>query len=365
MQGLYIHIPFCEELCTYCDFPKRVKMSYDYKKVYLNKLLRDLIHVLKENAFDTVYIGGGTPNFLPDEMLEAILKKIDELKQKPISEFTIEGNYNHISPSQCAILKKYGVNRVSLGVQTLNKRLGNVINRYTDKQLLRKNVALLRSYGINNINLDFMFGLPYQKINDVKADLAIIKELKVPHVSYYALILEEKSVIYHQLNEGKITLPDADLVADMYDLVIEELKQMGYHHYEISNFSFPGYESKHNLLYWSLDNYYGIGMSASSLINHTRRTESKLIKDYLENRGIIKEELTSKELANEFFWLGLRKIDGVSIKEFKKRFAFDPFLVYDINGLIDKGLLVYDGDYLKLTKLGLDHGNYVFCAFLT
>lgn len=361
MLGLYIHIPFCNSLCKFCDFPKRIKQNKEYIDLYLKKVQADLNKLLNTNyEFDTVYIGGGTPNSLSLSQLEDLLISILKLRLKANFEFTIEGNFELITPQQISLFKKYGVNRLSLGVQTFNERIGLAINRPSRLSVLKEKLQLIREKGIENINCDFIFGLPNQTLYDVQEDLQSILELDLKHVSYYSLILEEKSVLYYEFNKKMIELPDADLSADMYELIIQTLKQNGYTHYEISNFAKPGFESRHNLLYWSLEEYIGIGMSAASYLNNKRYSNSLLINEYLKDVGIT-EAISDK---GEYFWLGLRMLQGLSISKYIEKFHSNPFDDYQIEELINKGLVYLNNDYLKLTSLGLEHGNYVFEYFI-
>ena len=251
MRGLYIHIPFCNNLCYFCDFPKRINQKEEYKAKYINKLCEEINDAVSKYQFDTIYIGGGTPNSLSLKLLEQLFISLSKIDYKRILEFTIETNYELITKEQAQLFKKYHINRVSIGVQTLKSDIAKLINRYSDYEVLKEKIKILNDAGIKNINLDFMFGLPNQTIEDVKNDLRHIKELNVNHISYYSLILEYKTVINHKLNNNEINLPQDDLTSVMYNEIINEMKEMGYHHYEISNFSKKGYESNHNIIYYA------------------------------------------------------------------------------------------------------------------
>lgn len=363
MRGLYIHIPFCKSLCTFCDFPKRINQKEEVINNYLNKLKSEIIN-LKENDIDTIYIGGGTPNFLSLYQLEDLFKEIEKKGFNEIVEYTIEANYELITLEQIKLLKKYNINRISLGVQTLNDITANKINRYCNYPELKEKISLLKENGITNINLDFIFGLPGESIDEVKYNLNKIKDLDVKHISYYSLIIEDKTVLTHQLNMNKIHLPNDDFTADMYELIVNELKGMGYHHYEISNFAKDGYESKHNIIYWSMEEYIGLGASGASYYNGERIYNSKLLTNYMFNSDIIKEEIDIEKAKGEYFWLGLRMIDGVSIAKYKNKYNSNPFDDFNINSLVNKNLLEINGDMIKLTKLGLEHANYVYEQFI-
>ena len=363
MRGLYIHIPFCKRLCTFCDFPKRINQKEEVIKNYLNKLINEIAS-LEENDIDTIYIGGGTPNSLSLDDLEYLFKSIKKKDFKKIIEYTIETNYELITKEQVELFAKYKINRVSIGVQTLNQNHAKDINRYCNYEELKDKIRLLNNAGIVNINLDFIFGLPNETIDDVKYNLSCIKELNVKHISYYSLILEDKTVLSHQLQYNKTKIPDDTVTSNMYQLIIQELDKMGFHHYEISNFALKGYESKHNIIYWDLDEYIGLGVSAASYYKNKRIYNSKLITNYMFDNDIIIDEVPLEISKGEFFWLGLRKIDGVSLVKYKEKYNSNPFDDFNINELINKKLLIIEDDYLKLTSLGLEHGNYVFTYFI-
>ena len=363
MRGLYIHIPFCKRLCTFCDFPKRINQKEETIDLYLKKLIQE-INNLKETDINTIYLGGGTPNSLSLSQLEDLLIAIKNKQFNEILEYTIETNYELITKEQIELFKKYQINRVSIGVQTLNNECANKINRYCDYEILKEKVSLLKENGIHNINLDFIFGLPNEKIEDVIYNLKCISELDVKHISYYSLILEDKTVLSNEISSRKIKLPNDELTDKMYKLIINKLKEMGFNHYEISNFAKKGFESKHNLIYWNLDEYVGLGLSAASYYKGYRIYNSKLLTNYMFDNDIIKEEIDKETSKGEFFWLGLRKISGVSINTYKNRFNSNPFIDFKIDELINKGLLEIDKDMIRLTSFGLEHGNYVFSYFV-
>ena len=363
MRGLYIHIPFCNRLCSFCDFPKRIKQKEEVIDLYLNKLIKE-INELEEVDINTIYIGGGTPNSLSLAQLESLLIAINKKEFKDIYEYSIETNYDLITEEQVKLFKKYNINRVSIGVQTLNKDTADKVNRYCNYEELKYKISLLKENGIYNINLDFIFGLPNETISDIKYNLKCISELDVKHISYYSLIIEDKTVLTHKLNNNMISLPEKAETEEMYYLIIDELKKQGFKHYEISNFSKEGYESKHNLIYWNLDEYIGLGLSAASYYKGVRIYNSKLMLNYMLNNDIIKEEISIDLAKGEYFWLGLRKIDGVSINNYIKKFNSNPFDDFEIEELINKNLLIVENDIIKLTKTGIDFGNYVFSYFV-
>ena len=363
MRGLYIHIPFCKRLCSFCDFPKRINQKEEVIDEYLHKLVNE-IDSLQENDINTIYIGGGTPNSLSLSQLEYLFESIKKKNFSTIVEYTVETNYELITLEQIKLFKKYNINRISIGVQTLNNDIAYSINRYCNYEKLKEKICLLKENGIENINLDFIFGLPNETIEDVKFNLKHIKKLNVEHISYYSLILEDKTVLSHKICNKLVNLPNDDVTSEMYKLIIKFMKELGYHHYEISNFAKYGFESKHNIIYWNLDEYIGLGASGASYYQNYRTYNSKLLTNYMLNNDIIKEEIPPEISKGEYFWLGLRMIDGVTINKYIEKYQSNPFDDFKIQELINKGLLMLDNEYLKLTDLGLEHGNYVFSYFI-
>ena len=267
MRGLYIHIPFCKSICNYCDFTKLVSSNENQEK-YINRLLDEIDYYDNElKNIDTVYIGGGTPNSLPLNLLEKLLIKIKPILEKSI-ESSIELNPEFINKDLVNLLTKYKINRVSIGVESFNDTILESINRKHKKADVINSIKLLKENNINNINIDLIYGLPNQRLEDIKNDLNIFYALNIPHISYYSLILEDKTVFSYLIKNKKLELPDDDLVADMYDYISNDLEKNSYKHYEISNYSKAGFESKHNLLYWNQDEYVGVGLGASGFINN-------------------------------------------------------------------------------------------------
>ena len=281
MKGLYIHIPFCNSICNYCDFTKLVS-SDEVKTKYVDRLLQEIDHYEDElKNINTVYIGGGTPNSLSLKLLKKIFKKIDKYLDESI-ESSIELNPELINIDLIKLLKEYKFNRVSIGVESFNNNILKSINRKHSIDDVFNAIKLLKENGINNINIDLMYGLPNQTINDIKTDLDYFYKLEIPHISYYSLILEDKTVFHHLMDNKKLVLPDDDLVADMYEYISNDLCIHNYNHYEISNYSKKNHESIHNLIYWNQEEYVGVGLGASGFLNHYRYTNNKSMKKYLE-----------------------------------------------------------------------------------
>lgn len=364
LRGLYIHIPFCKSICTYCDFTKRVSSLEIYNK-YIDRLLEE-IDSYRNNLFDvdTVFIGGGTPNVLPLNLLEKLFIKIEDVLNSS-KENSIELNPELITDDLCKLLYKYKFNRVSLGVETLNDNSIKLLNRHHNKNDIIKAFDLLHSNNINNINVDLIFGIPNTNINDVKNDLNFILNLNPTHLSYYSLIIEDKTILKYRIDNGLIKPIDDDLISDMYDYIRNRLNENNYIHYEISNFAKPGYESKHNIKYWDIDEYIGVGLGASGYLNGIRYYNNTDLKAYFNVFKEYDDKLTINDKKNEFMMLGLRLINGVSISKYNKLFnsnIFDDFPI--INKLIKKKLLEINDDNIRIPKDKIFVANIVWSEFV-
>lgn len=361
MIGLYIHIPFCKSLCTYCDFPKKIPRDLDQIATYI-EALKEEIKTYKElfAQIDTIYIGGGTPNALPYPLLAQLLQYIKTLNLK-VKEYTIEANPELISLEQAQLFKESGISRVSLGVQTFSEKGLKILGRHHNKKEVIDSLALLRSCGISNVNIDLIFGYFGQSLIDLKNDIDIALSLNIPHISAYSLILEEKTMLNKKYKEEDL---DEDLIAEMYEYIRFKLKESGYCHYEISNYAKAGYESIHNLKYWNKEEYIGVGMGATSYLNSTRSTNSSFINKYFKKMDVYIEELTLQDEKKEFMLLGLRKIKGVSKKEYRKRFNSTIEKDFNLDKLKIMGLLAEDEENIYLTAKGQLLGNIVFEEFV-
>lgn len=359
MKGLYIHIPFCKHICSYCDFPKKIAYNNEQIDKYLNKLIEE-INELNNEDFDTIYIGGGTPNSLNDSNLKYLLKNIYNKKIK-YKEYTIECNPELITKEQVLLFKKYGINRVSLGVQTFNDKGLKLLNRHHNESDIINSVNILKENGINNINIDLIYGYFNETIDDLKYDLEMINKLNITHVSCYTLILEKNTLLYKLHKEKEL---NEDLIADMMDYTYKYLAKIGFNHYEISNFAKDRYESLHNLKYWNKNDYIGLGMGATSSINNKRITNSYLINNYLKNKDKYIEYLNIDDLKKEFIIMGLRKIKGILKEDYYNRFNSKINDDFNYKKLIDLKLLEEDDKSLKLTYKGLFLANIVFEEFI-
>lgn len=358
--GLYIHIPFCRKICPYCDFFKMV-VSNSYQDKYIDYLVKDLNNLkIEENALiDTIYIGGGTPSSLSINNLERLLKVISK-KIKSISEFTVELNPEDIDYKLIKVLRKYPVNRISIGIQTFNKKFQTLLNRFSDFNDMLEKMNLLKLAGFTNINVDLMYGFYEQSLDELKDDLEKMCLLRPTHISTYSLILEEKTIFYHEYLKGNFKLLDEDLESMMYYEIIKYLNKNGFEHYEISNFAVKGKESKHNLTYWENREYLAVGAGASGYYNNFRYKITTKIIDYyrgVDNNQIAlveKEYIDLENKMSEEIMLGLRLIKGISLDSFYEKYQKNLLEVYPYClDLIKQGFLEIKDNYLRIT-----HNNY-------
>ena len=373
--SLYIHIPFCVSKCYYCDFSSFSNMN-DKIDSYINSLINELSlykERIKGYQIKTIFIGGGTPSCIDPRYINRIMDYIyKNFNTNNLTEVTIEANPGTLDKEKIKIYKQSGINRVSMGAQTLDNDLLLSIGRSHDVDDFYKSYDLLRQANINNINVDLIFGLPNQKLDDVIDSLKKVIELKVEHISYYGLILEEGTYLNKLFNEKKISLPNEDDERLMYHKATEYLIHNGYNHYEISNYSLPNYECKHNLVYWDVKPYIGFGLSSHSNIEGKRFWNTSNINRYIEDLSKNNFPLEGEEVINkdneidEFCILGLRKIVGINKKEFKNRFGIEIENIYKdiINKHVSNGLIYNSVEYIKLTKKGLDLSNLVEVDFL-
>ena len=315
----------------------------------------------------TLYIGGGTPTALSASQLAFLLEKLTD----KLEELTIEANPGDLDQEKIAVLKDSPVNRVSLGVQTFNDRMLKQIGRSHLEKDIYENIANLKKAGFDNISIDLIYALPKQTMEDVTINVAKAIALDIPHMSLYSLILENHTVFMNRMRRGKLPLPKEDLEAEMFEYIIAELGKAGFEHYEISNFSKPGFESRHNLMYWDNAEYYGIGAGASGYVDGVRYKNHGPIRHYLQaveagNARVQEEVLTLKEKMEEEMFLGLRKKSGVSKKRFEEKFglSFEDQYGAVVFELTEQGLLVPDRDIVRMTKQGLFLGDTVAEKFI-
>ena len=366
----YVHIPFCTQICYYCDFSK-VFIKNQPVDSYLEHLLQEFASY-DIQKLRTLYIGGGTPTALSASQLEVLLDGLTRnLDLSVLEELTIEANPGDLDEDKIAVLKDSAVNRVSLGVQTFDDKMLKKIGRSHLEKDIYENIDRLKLVGFDNISIDLIYALPGQTMEQVKDNVAKAIALDIPHMSLYSLILENHTVFMNRMRRGKLPLPKEEVEAEMFEYIIAELERSGFEHYEISNFSKPGFESRHNLMYWDNAEYYGIGAGASGYVNGVRYKNHGPIRHYLKaveegNARITEEHLTLREQMEEEMFLGLRKKSGVSMTRFEEKFgrSFDGLYGEIVRDLVQQGLMQVDGDRVRMTKRGLFLGDTVAERFI-
>lgn len=376
--GIYIHIPFCKKKCSYCDFKSFENINENIKKEYIEALIKE-IQLTKNNSnyiVSTIYIGGGTPSFIDEKYIKEILQAIyKKWEIKPEVEITIEINPGTINKSKLEAYRMMGINRLSIGLQSTNDYLLKKIGRIHNYQDFLDTYILARKTGFENINVDLMLALPEQTLENLMQSVRKIINLNPEHISIYSLILEENTELFSKVQKGEEALVKDELEREMYWKSKEAFEEVGYIHYEISNYSKKGYESKHNKNCWSQKEYLGFGIAAHSYLEEKRFCNIDNINKYIENikkgnleeNRIIEEKNRTKEnIAKEYMMLGLRKIEGVSISEFQRKFELNPlfYFRFEISKLQKLDLIEVDLDNIRLTKRGLDLANIVFEEFV-
>ena len=369
-SSAYVHIPFCTQICYYCDFSK-VFIKNQPVDAYLEHLIQET-RSYEIGKLRTLYIGGGTPTALSAQQLAYLLTELPKVMDlSEVEEFTIEANPGDLDPDKIVVLKESQVNRVSLGVQTFDNKMLKKIGRSHQEQDIYDNIRHLKQAGFDNISIDLIYALPGQTMDQVKENVAKAIDLDIPHMSLYSLILENHTVFMNRMRRGKLPLPKEELEAEMFEYIIEELEKAGFEHYEISNFSKPGFESQHNLVYWDNAEYYGLGAGASGYVDGIRYKNHGPIRHYLEaveagKARITEEHLTLEEKMEEELFLGLRKKTGVSKARFEEKFgvSFDQRYGQVVASLTEQGLLVPDDKQVRMTKRGLFLGDTVAEKFI-
>lgn len=346
IKHCYIHIPFCNKICSYCDFCKLlIKDSWIDK--YLESLQQEIEEIYQQDELETIYIGGGTPSCLSLSQLEKLLKMINNFKKKKNVEYTIEGNFESTSPEKLELYKKYGVNRLSFGLETTNSKLLKILNREFSNTQVLSVIKKARQLGFQNINVDLMYALPGETKEDLKKDIEYILSLGIEHISTYSLIIEENTVL--KINQFQNLDSDTDF--EMYQIICKELPKQDYLHYEISNFAKAGYESLHNQAYWDNEEYYGFGLGASSYIDNKRIENTRSWNQYIVgNRIKSVESLTEEDKIEYEVILNLRKREGISCPSFQKKYHKELKDCYDYFPLLQQNLLVKEANRLFIPE---------------
>jgi len=382
---LYIHIPFCVKKCNYCDF-----LSYaapcEEKEQYVEKLLEQIRVVAsgtvpgsdpddppkeREEKFkvSTVYIGGGTPTSLNENRLKEILCQLREsFDLLPDAEIAIEANPGTLSKEKLLVMRENGVNRLSLGLQSANEDELKALGRIHSFNDFVESYVNARKAGFDNISVDIMTALPRQSRDALSNTIEKVIELKPEHVSAYSLIIEEDTPFFDLYGDIDGPVVGEELERELYYFAKSRLEEAGYEQYEISNFARPGFESRHNTGYWRRTPYFGLGLGASSFFAGFRVTNTESISEYFKNPSAFSgcQKLSENDEMEEFMYLGLRMMKGVDISQFQRTFGRDFDEVYGgrVDKLVKDGLLIKEGQALKLSKKGIDYGNFVFSQFL-
>ncbi len=344
MLGVYIHIPFCNKICNYCDFCK-VLYNLGYVDKYLSSLETEIKSRYNNEKIDSIYIGGGTPSSLTVSELERLLQILKVFKLKEKYEYTIECNIESINEEKCILFKKYGINRISFGVESFNRNIQDILGRNHTEKMIFENVRIAKKY-FNNINIDLIYAVN-DDINIVKDDIDKFLKLDISHISCYSLILEEHTKLYIDNYKGI----NEDIDNEMYRYISSKLEDNGYIHYEISNYAKRGYESIHNKNYWLNGKYYGFGLGAVSYLDNYRISNTKNMTKYLEGNYIshmnYEDILIRKE--NDLI-LGLRLLDGIDISLFNKKYNDNLLDKEVIKELVDNNYLIVSGNNLRCNK---------------
>lgn len=359
--GLYVHFPFCASKCKYCNFNSYSDKN-ELQLKYFQALLKEL-QMYKSDAIeiDTIFIGGGTPSIMFNGCISTLLSEVRKnFKVSENAEITIEANPNSIDKNKTIEWKESGVNRVSIGLQSINSNLLKLLGRPHTKQDYIRAYEDVISAGINNINTDCLIGLPRQKLSDVKKMLAFLVKLKVTHLSVYSLILEEDTPLHKMVTTGQLKLPKEEKTLGMYNYTRKFLKENGFERYEVSNFALAGYECKHNLHTWQMHEYIGVGAGAYGYIDGVRYGNVEQIEDYISavstgNKPIkLEEKISNTELFEESIMLGLRTKYGVNLKDIKEKYNIDLYETKkdELASFLKMGVIEINNDNLVLTDTG-------------
>ena len=360
IKSMYVHIPFCKKICSYCDFCKNY-YNEDVASNYLDALRDEIKECYQGNTINTLYIGGGTPSSLSSDNLDKLFNILSIIRLSNKYEYTFECNYDDITEELLHTLKENKVNRLSIGIQTFNECYEKVLNRNINKKEIIKNVNLAKTY-FDNINVDLIYALPDESIANLKLDLDMFTSLGVNHISTYALIIEDNTVL--SIN-GVKELEDEEQ-KNMYYYIKKFLEDNGYTHYELSNYAKKGFESKHNLTYWNNERYYGFGAGASSFIGNKRYDNTKSITNYIKKKSrIVYEEcLDNDQLIKDEVMLNLRKINGINKKVFYKKYGKNINELFLYNELLKDKLIVEDIENIRINDKYLFVSNTIISKFI-
>ena len=344
--SIYIHIPFCKSICSYCDF---CKLLYNEKWIdlYLDSLEKEIKSYNISSKVKTLYIGGGTPSSLSEKCLEKLFNIINKFNFIKNYEFTFECNINDINSNLLNILKKGKVNRLSIGIESFDKNNLKLLNRSCDYIDVKNKINICKKFGFNNINVDLIYAVPNENEEILLNDLNLLTSLDITHISTYSLMIEENTVLY--INNIKPIKEKLDY--KMYKIICKFLKEKGFKHYEISNFAKEGYESKHNLVYWNNEHYYGFGLGASGYISNIRYNNTRNLNEYFNGQYLLnKEIITNEDNLKYGLILGLRKINGINVNNFNEKCHTNLLENEKLKKLIKNKELIYENGYLFINK---------------
>ncbi len=359
IKSCYVHIPFCKKICSYCDFCKNY---YNEKTAsnYLDALSREIKKNYKNDLLNTLYIGGGTPSSLSFENLKKLFKILKIFRLNKDYEFTFEVNYEDITEDLLLFLKENKVNRLSIGIQTFNKKYKNILNRSINNKDMINSIKLAKKH-FDNVNVDLMYALTGESIEDLKKDLNKIIKLQVNHVSTYALIIEEHT----NLSIKKVKEVSDDVQNNMYYTIKKKLEKKGYNQYELSNYSKKGYESRHNITYWKNNWYYGFGAGASGFISNKRYDNTKSVNNYIKGKTVSYEELLDKlKLMKDEVMLNLRLTSGINKAEFYNKYKVKLEDAFLYKPLVAKGFLCENDENLYIPNDKLFVSNMIIIDML-
>ncbi len=364
MTGIYIHIPFCKSKCPYCDFYS-FKADEQTKDSYLTAVLSCLDSYSEKisDSVDTVYFGGGTPSCFGGERIKRVIEHIrDKYNVTDTAEITVECNPSSVDEELVRCLSVAGVNRISMGMQSAVDRERLALGRLSGKNKIETSVELFKRYGIENISLDLMLGTPHQTKESLKESIGFISSLGIKHVSAYMLKVEEGTV-FHKI-ENSLSLPDEDEVCDLYLYACELLRELGYSHYEISNFAFDGYESRHNMRYWLCEEYLGVGPSAHSFLGGKRFYFERNFDKFISSPSPVYDGEGGDE--EEYIMLRLRLRKGLDSDDYEKKFGkkIDGEIFMKARVLEKAGLVEISDKCIRLTEKGFLVSNTVITYLL-
>ena len=377
-MGLYVHIPFCKQKCMYCDFPAYQNLQ-DYYETYVYALVQEIDLWVSEHpestskAIDTIYFGGGTPTELSIQQLQMILDKIkNTFTITDDCHMTIESNPGEVNLHYLTKLVKLGFNRISFGVQTFDDKLLTMLHRSHNGEQAKQAVYDAKEAGFTDINIDLIYGLPRQKLEDIQYNLDIVKDLPINHISTYGLQVEVGTYLYHLVQKNLISIPSETIDESMYDMMMDGLKALGFERYEISNFAKANSYSRHNLKYWHYVDYLGFGAGAHSFYDGVRRSNNRNVMPYIQSVDryimptIDTETITLERAQEDFCFLALRTKWGLDERKFEDKFGVSVHNLFGttLEDLVSKDLLEYQSGSYHLTAEGAKHGNYVFSQFI-